>query len=262
MAAKSPGRALVTGASAGIGEEFCRQLARQGYAVTCVARREERLQGLVAELPGTGHDYVVADLADDEAAQSVAALFSEYDYKLLVNNAGFSALEPFAESAYELQRKILDVNCTAVVTLAHAFLANARPGAALINLASVVAYLPTPAQPMYSASKAFVASFSECLWEEQRHRDVYVMGLCPGMTESEFISTATGGESDGGNLPDAMVQSAQEVVAEALKSLTKRDRAIVITGRVNRAMSLMPRFLSRHRLMKVLAVIGDPERAL
>lgn len=254
--------ALVTGASSGIGLQFCRVLAEQGYAVSCVARREDRLRTLVASLPGEGHDYLVADLAQPADVEQVAARFARDHVQLLINNAGFSALEPFADSPLALQEKILDVNCSALVALAHAFLQHARPGDAIINLASVVAYLPTPAQPMYSASKAFIASFSECLWEEQRHRGVYVMGLCPGMTESEFISTATGGESTGENLPSAVVQTAEAVVGEAMRALQKRKKAIVISGRVNRWMCQLPRFLTRHRLIRILAVMGDPERAL
>ena len=161
-----------------------------------------------------------------------------------------------------LQQQILEVNCGAVVSLSHAFLRQAEAGDALVNLASVVAYLPTPAQPMYSASKAFIAAFSECLWEEQRHRDVYVMGLCPGLTETEFIQVATGGEADGGNLPGALTQTTGQVLDEAMQALEQRKRAIVITGRPNRLMGLLPRFISRHRLIKLLAVMGDPERAL
>lgn len=254
--------ALITGASSGIGREFTRQLAGLGYSIIGVARREDRLQELMQELPGEGHQYLVADLGDSAGQQLVADSIASQRINLLVNNAGYSVFEPFHESELALQQNILKVNCEALVNLAHAFLRQAEKGDALINLASVVAYLPTPSQPMYSASKAFIASFSQCLWEEQRGRGVYVMGLCPGVTETEFISTATGGESDGQTLPKAMVQPVEEVVAEALKELKKRRQAIVVTGKVNRAMVQMPRFFSRHRLLKILAVMGDPERAL
>ena len=158
---------------------------------------------------------------------------------------------------------MLDVNCGALLTLSHHFLNQARPGDALINLSSVVASLPTPAQPVYSASKAFIASWSECLWEEHRERGVYVMGLCPGITETEFINAASGGTSDGQTLPAAFTQSAEQVVGEALRALEARRKPIVVTGRVNRVMiALLPRLLSRFRLLKMLAVVGDPKRAL
>lgn len=255
-------RALVTGASSGIGREFARQLAQQGYIVTCVARREDKLGALIAELPGHGHQYLVADLSVEADVQTVAACFASEHYRLLVNNAGFSVLRPFYQSDLAEQQNILNVNCTAVVALAHGFLKQAKSGDALINVASVVSYLPTPSQPMYSASKAFIAAFSECLWVEQKERGVYVMGLCPGVTTTEFIATATRGESDGHNLPRSLTQTAEEVVSEALRALRRRKRAIVTTGCANKLMLLVPRVLSRHRLIKTLAVVGDPERAL
>lgn len=255
-------RALVTGASSGIGREFATQLASLGYTVTGVARREENLRELMAQLPGDQHQFLVADLSTVEGVQAVTRTLQGEHFHLLVNNAGYSVFEPFYESELVLQQNILNVNCAAVVTLAHAFLKQAQRGDALINLASIVSYLPTPAQPMYSASKAFIAALSECLWVEQRERGVYVMGLCPGVTQTEFISAATGGDADGQTLPDVMIQSTEEVVAEALAALNKRKKAIVITGWFNRMMMLMPRFLSRHSLIKILAVIGDPDRAL
>ena len=133
----------------------------------------------------------------------------------------------------------------------------------LINLSSIVAVLPTPTQPIYSASKAFIASFSECLWEEQRKRGVYVMGLCPGVTQTEFISSATGGAADGQGLPAVLTQTTAQVVNEALVALARRRKPIIVTGRANRVMfALLPRLLSRFRLLKALAVMGDPERAL
>ncbi|MEZ5501202.1 MAG: SDR family NAD(P)-dependent oxidoreductase [Halioglobus sp.] len=253
---------MVTGASSGIGREFALQLAAQGYIVTGVARRQDKLQALMGELPGEGHQWLATDLATASGVQAVVKLLSGQHINLLVNNAGYSRFEPFYQSELAEQQNILNVNCGAVVALAHAFLAQADRGDALINLASVVSYLPTPAQPIYSASKAFVAAFSECLWSEQQERGVYVMGLCPGVTATEFISVATDGAADGMSLPRVLTQTAAQVVSEALKALNRRKRAIVVTGWLNRAMLLMPRLLSRHQLIKALAVIGDPERAL
>jgi uncharacterized protein len=256
-------RALITGASSGIGREFALQLAGRGYQITAVARREKLLQDLLAELPGSGHSYLTADLAGEAGVDTILKELSAERYHLLVNNAGYSTFEPFYESALDIQNDILKVNCSALMALAHRFLNQAENGDALINLSSIVASLPTPAQPVYSASKAFIASFSECLWEEQRKRGVYVMGLCPGITKTEFISAATGGESDGQTLPAALTQSTHQVVSEALRALDARRKPIVVTGRANRVMvALLPRLLTRFRLLKTLAVMGDPEKAL
>lgn len=254
--------AMVTGASSGIGREFAEQLAREGYQVVLVARREDKLQEVIAGMVGGGHSYLLADLATAEGIDTVLDSLATQRCHLLVNNAGYSTFDPFYQTELSEQRKMLAVNCGAIVDLAHGFLRQAEAGDALINLSSIVAYLPTPTQPMYSASKAFIASFSECLWEEHRERGVYVMGLCPGITETEFIATATGGDADGQNMPAAMIQSTGEVINEALAALDKRKKAIVTTGLVNKLMLLMPRLLTRHRLIKVLSVIGDPENAL
>lgn len=254
--------ALVTGASSGIGLEFARQLAQAGYTVCAVARREERLRALVDGLPGGGHTYRVADLSRPEGRECIRTALPEHHWDLLVNNAGSSVFEPFHTSSLDRQREILELNCAAAMELAHAFLEQAQDGDALINLGSIVSFLPTPAQPLYSASKAFMASLSECLWEEQRHRGVYVMGLCPGITTTEFIAGASGGAADGQTLPAWLIQTPEQVVAEAMTALGRRRKAIVVTGRANRLMLLLPRLLTRHRLLKVLAVLGDPERAL
>ena len=256
-------RAIVTGASSGIGREFSIQLANRGYHITAVARRESHLQELMDELTGEGHSYLVADLSLATGVSKVAESVSADHCHLLVNNAGYSDFQPFHSAPLQLQQDMLSVNCGAVVTLAHHFLNQADEGDALINLSSIVAVLPTPTQPIYSASKAFIASFSECLWEEHRTRGVYVMGLCPGITETGFISAATGGEADGQTLPAALTQTSGAVVKEALVALNRRKKPIVVTGWLNRAMfALMPRVMSRFTLLKTLAVMGDPERAL
>lgn len=256
-------RAIVTGASSGIGREFAVQLAERGYRVTAVARREPQLKSLVADLSGGGHDYVVADLSRKGGVSAVADCIAESRCHLLVNNAGFGKLEPFYQSRLPDQQEMLALNCGAVMALSHAFLNQARKGDALINVSSVVSVLPTPSQPVYSASKAFVTSLSECLWEEQRSRGIHVMALCPGITETEFIRIATGGESDGENLPAVLSQTGEEVVREALAALDKRGEPVVVTGRTNRLMfSLMPRMMSRFRLLRTMAVVGDPNKVL
>ncbi len=254
--------ALVTGASSGIGYEFARQLAKAGYRVIGVARSEDKLQRLVAELDGDDHEYVVADLSSAEGQQKVCDKIGEQHLHLLVNNAGLTSFDPFYSSPAEKQRGLFAVDCESVVTLSHAFLSQSQAGDALVNVSSVVGFMPTPAQAIYSGSKAFSIAFSECLWEEHRERGVYVMALCPGLTRTEFITNATGGEADGSKMPAAMFQSTEDVVSEAMQALQRRGKAVLVTGWVNRLMLLLPRVLTRHRLLKILAVMGDPEKQL
>lgn len=254
-------RAMVTGASSGIGREFAIQLAQQGYTVVGVARREDNLKELMTELTGEGHSYLVADLAEAADLEKLSQALRDDHFSLLINNAGFSTFEPFYKSDIKLQRKILAVNIEALVELAHAFLSQSKAGDALINLASIVSYLPTPVQPMYSARKSFIAAFSECLWDEHRKRDVYVIGLCPGLTHTEFISGASGGD-EGEGMPQMLFQSTTEVVGEALVALNKRKKSIIVSGLVNRLMMLVPRMMTRHALLKFCSYIGDPDKAM
>ncbi|MER6791987.1 SDR family NAD(P)-dependent oxidoreductase [Amycolatopsis mediterranei] len=140
----------MTGASAGIGRAFATALAAAGYAVTAVARREDRLADLMAEL-GPGHDHLAADLATPEGLRATAERLSE-PHTLLVNNAGIAVHGGFAETPLEDSLAVLDLNCRAVVTLAHAFLAQAGPGSALVNMSSTLGFTPKPGLGVYSAT--------------------------------------------------------------------------------------------------------------
>ncbi|WP_405493972.1 SDR family NAD(P)-dependent oxidoreductase [Streptomyces sp. NBC_00096] len=176
--------ALVTGASSGIGLAFARELASAGYAVTAVARGEDRLRALVGEL-GPGHRHLVADLATPEGRELVAAELARRPVDLLVNNAGTAHHGPFTAAGPQEALTSLRLGTDAVVVLAHAFLSGARRGDALINVSSTLAHAPAPGLAVYSAGKAFVTSFSEALWYEQRPLGVHVMALCPGPTSTE-----------------------------------------------------------------------------
>ena len=115
---------------------------------------------------------------------------------------------------------------------------------------------------MYSATKAFLAPFSESLWIEHESRDVFVMALCPGLTHTEFVATATDGQSEAGHVPDFFFQSSEEVVRTAVRELHRRKKPVVVTGWINKIMMLMPRFLTRYRLIRVLTVMAEPEEGL
>ncbi|MET9693564.1 SDR family NAD(P)-dependent oxidoreductase [Streptomyces sp. NPDC006514] len=201
-------RALVTGPSTGIGRTFARERPATGYAVTAVAPSKDRLRTLVDEL-GSSHRYLVADLATTDGQGLIADELARHLADLLVNNAGAAHHGPFTETTARDALTAIRLNCEAVVTLAHAFLAQARPGDALINVSSTLAYAPTPGLAVHSASKAFVTSLSKALWHEQRPCRVYVMGLCPGMTatDSQFLSHE--------DATAALIQTPEALVAAA-----------------------------------------------
>ncbi|MEV6064954.1 SDR family NAD(P)-dependent oxidoreductase [Nocardia sp. NPDC052001] len=215
------GRALVTGASAGIGRAFATTLAARGYTVTAVARGAAGLDELRAEI-GNDHEFLIADLATSAGVRTVTERLDAANYAVLVNNAGTATHGEFTVTPVADALGMLDLNCRSVIALAHHFLAGAEPGAALVNVASTLAFEPRNELAIYSATKAFVASFSEALWQEQHSRGVRVIGLCPGVTITRS-QTAEG-------VPAEYVQTPQQVVDRALAALTDGSGPIVHTN--------------------------------
>lgn len=237
-------RALVTGASAGIGRAFAVSLAAAGYSVTAVARGVDGLEALMTEL-GKGHDYLVADLATAEGLRATVEILERGGYDLLVNNAGTAAHGDFAATDLESALTTLDLNCRAVVVLAHAFLDQAQPGSALVNVSSTLGHTPKPGMSVYSASKAFVTTFSETLWHEQKSRGVYVFALCPGVTVTA--------SQTGTDVPIWLVQTPPEVVDRARKALAEKAGPVVLTNRANRIFTAALRLLPRKTALAMLA---------
>lgn len=243
--------ALVTGASEGIGRAFARQLAKQGWLVTGVARNGERLAELAQEL-GPGHRMLTADLSQDAGIDLISKQLAGGSYRLLVNNAGFGLAADFREAPIERLDNMIALNITALTKIAHAFLRTAKRGDALVNISSMVSFMPLPGLAVYSASKAFVTSFSEALWAEEKKRGVYVVGICPGSTLTEFHQRAA--ISTLPQLPKLFNESADDVVETALKALKARKAPIVVSGAVNRLGSLLARFSPRPPLLRTLAL--------
>ncbi|MFI9332351.1 SDR family NAD(P)-dependent oxidoreductase [Kitasatospora sp. NPDC052868] len=238
-----PRTALVTGASTGIGRAFARRLAAEGFHVIAVARREDRLRALTEEL-GPGHEYLVADLATAVGRERTAEVFASRRVHLLVNNAGAAAEGGFTDVPLARALEAMHLNCDALVALAHAFLAAARPGDALLNMSSTLAFAPAPGLGVYSATKAFVTSLSESLWAEQRAAGVYVLGLCPGMTATESQPHR--------DVPGWLVQTPERVVDAALAALHRRRRPTVVTGRSARILAAAARLLPRRTALAAL----------
>ena len=240
---------LVTGASAGIGEEFAKQLAQQGENLILVARREDRLQALAEQLRsahGVSVQIVASDLSLPEAPERLAARVMQEGWELngLINNAGFGDRGRFTELSLERQMSMIQVNVTALVELTHRLLPllQVQQDAFVINVASTASFQSGPNMAIYYATKAFVLSFSEALHEELSGR-VRVSALCPGATESEFAKEA--------NMTDTILFKAGTMTSEAVvrKALKQRRRAIVIPGFKNWFGALLaklsPRAISR-----------------
>ena len=238
--------ALVTGASAGIGAEFARQLAALGYDLVLVARRRERLDALAAEVVGASAKTRVRVLAMDLTAPTVVRDIATELARdgivvdLLVNNAGFGAHGSFAASAATTATGMIAVNVNALVALTHAFVPGMveRRRGGVINVASVAAFQPVPSMAVYGATKAFVLSFSEALHEEVRRNGVRVVALCPGATATEFFSIAGEAAALG---PKRDVRG---VVSAGLRAFEKND-AVVIDGTANALLANSTRFAPR-----------------
>ncbi len=237
---------LITGASSGIGEVFARRLAARGRNVLLVARSEEKLITLCNELGRSNSiraQYVALDLSLPE---SPACLFEESEKRglsidLLVNNAGFGSFGDFSKADLARELNMIDLNIKALVELTYRFLKpmRERKQGAIINVASTAAFQAVPFMATYAATKAFVLSFSEALWEENRRYGVHVMALCPGVTDTNFFEAARGEKP-----PARASQTPEDVVDTALRGLAS-GKSHVISGWVNRAMMEAERFAPR-----------------
>jgi len=249
-------RALVTGASAGIGEAFARALAAQGTDLTLVARRRDRLDALAKELSErhrVAATVEVADLADEGDLARLAAGLAAEPPDLLVNNAGFGTVGRFAELEPERELEEIRLNVFALVTLSRAVLPGmlARGGGAIVNVSSLAGESPGPFSATYSASKAFVTRFSEALHEEARGSGVTIQALLPGFTRTEFQDVAG---VDKGIIPSFAWMRAEQVVRASLAALERGD-AICIPGVGNRVLGTLTSLAPRGAARRILGAI-------
>ena len=243
-------RALVTGASSGIGRVFAYQLAKNSFIITCVARNEEKLQDIVQEL-GEGHKYLVADLTDPAQLTDVEQELDNTKYDLLVNNAGYAIYQRFDDVPLERHENLMFLNMNALVRLSYGFLKTAVSGDALINVSSALSRLSYPGGAVYCGTKGFVTCFTESLWYEQKDKGVYVMALLPGLTLTNFHNVAFEGQPQ--KLQERLAYPPELVVSEALKILKERRRPSFLSGPRYRFMAAFAtRFLSRKKIIEIM----------
>ncbi len=249
-------RALITGASAGIGEGFARRLARNGYDVVLVARRRERLQDLAAGLAqqdGVSAEVLATDLTRDRDVAQVEERLRAGDVDLLINCAGFGTAGAFADLPLKREMEEIDLNVRALVRLTHAALDSMgeRRRGTIINVASTAAFQPVPNAATYAASKAFVLHFSEAVHEEARGRGVTVTCVCPGPVKTEFTEVA---QIDAHLLPGPAWTSVDSVVRASLTA-ARRRRPVVIPGVFNQAAATASRLAPRFFVKQVAGTV-------
>lgn len=252
---------VITGASAGIGEQLARQLAARGHAVTLVARRRRRLEELGEELRvrhGVGVTVHDCDLADDAARAALieALRAGERRVDVLCNNAGYGSFGRFHELAPESEIAMVRVNVVALHELTAAFLPDMlqRGQGAVLNVGSLAGFQPQPHNATYAATKAFVNSFSEAVASELAGTGVSMTVLCPGPVATEFGQVA--GVSDiESRLPRFMSQSAQDTARAGIEGMEKGKR-MVFPGRTDGLVAQAGRMVPRSLLLPAWARVG------
>lgn len=241
-------RAVVTGASSGIGLEFARQLAARGASLIVTARRKERLDSLAEALRkehGVEVDIVVCDLGKPDGAKALFAATEESGkpVHVLVNNAGFGTRCSFVDAPWEKTLEALQLNVVSLTELTWRFASamKARGGGHILNVASIGAFLPTPRFASYGAGKSYVRNFSEALAHELSGTGVRVCCLSPGATESEFSDVAGIELAPWQKLA---FMSAERCARIGLGALF-RGRRSVVSGWLNSLAMFLTRFIPR-----------------
>ncbi|MBI3506844.1 MAG: SDR family oxidoreductase [Proteobacteria bacterium] len=246
---------LITGASSGLGLELVRLFAADGADIVLVARRKDKLETLAAEIKGRGSEarVIAADLAEPDAPKRIHAELARAGVQIdvLVNNAGFGARGPLAES--ETQAEMLQVNISALTELSRLFLPGMikRRRGGILNVASTAAFQPGPFMAVYYASKAYVLSFTEALAEEVRGTGVVVSCLAPGAFQTEFFEKA----KMKGALLSRMGGSAEDVASIGYKGF-RRGKVVVVPGFQNRLGAASVRFTPRFVVRRVVGKIN------
>jgi uncharacterized protein len=254
--------ALVTGASMGIGVDLAECFARNGYDVIVTARSESALLE-VSERLAKAHNVRVTPIAQDLGQIGGGAKLAEairqrgLHVDVLVNNAGYGYAGAFSESSIDTQLGMIDLNDRALVELTHIYWSGmlASRSGGVLNVASTAAFQPGPLMAIYYASKAFVLSFSEALWEEARGTGVRVSCLCPGPTVSNFRQRAG---TDKKKLSQSTTPMTSASVAELGYRAWNDNKRVEITGLRNRVLAAAVPFLPRKTILGIVRNLQSP----
>ena len=245
---------LITGASSGIGAAFARRLAAEKFDLLLVARSGDKLQKLCEELTARfaiKAYFIALDLSESNADLRVWEFVNQRGLQIdwLINNAGFGNFGEFAANDLQREMNLIDLNVRALVALTHRFLPamRERKSGVIINVASTAAFQPVPLLATYAASKAFVASFSEALWDENRARGIHVLALCPGATDTEFFDRANAN----GKPPGRQIETPETVVETALRAV-RAKKSVAISGRSNRLTARIANFIPHEWTTKIV----------
>lgn len=239
-------KALVTGASSGIGREFARQLSTKGYGLILTARRTQRLEELCKELK-TESRIITADLSDEKESFELYEQTKDENIDVLINCAGFGVFGPFLETDLERELSMLDVNIRSVHILTKLFCHDfvERGSGRILNVASSAAFQPGPLLSSYYASKAYVLRLTEALAEELRRSRsrVTVSALCPGPVQTEFDDVA--------NVKFSLPGLSPEYVASYALKRFFAGKTVIVPGTAMKAAHFFERFVPERAIVSM-----------
>lgn len=245
--------ALVTGASAGIGKEFCEVLAQKNWNLVLVARREQLLTQLKEDLEKRYKVKVEvqkADLCVPSDVDNVISLLEKYNVTYLVNNAGMLSRGDFHEKELAEANKVINLNVVSLVHLTHGAINHFRKlntDCYLLNVGSLNAYISTGGQAVYCGTKAFVKSFTLAIADELRETKIKISCLCPGGTESEIMQVAGAEVTTKGQ---KFIMSAESVARMGIEGVSK-GQLIVVPGFINKVSALLTRVMPEKSMTRI-----------
>ncbi len=243
---------VITGASAGIGVALARVFAKHGHELALIARREDRLHALAAEIAATGASrplVIAADLQKSGVARLIGDALAAQgaEPQFVVNNAGFGLVGPASTLDRGEQLQMIDLNVRVLTELSLAFVDSlARNKGGLLNVGSMAGFLPGPGMAVYYATKAYVLSFTEALHSELKPRGIRVAVLCPGPVPTEFAARAG---LKPGMAPNILIQSADDVAEAGYRGLMDGHRTVV-PGLLNKFITILIRLIPRRLILK------------
>jgi uncharacterized protein len=242
---------LITGASSGMGLEFAKIFAREGYDLVLVARRAEPMQALQSEFPNTKVQILQKDISVQGSCQEIFDALVGTQIDILVNNAGFGDTGEFQTLGRDKQTNMIDLNVRALTELTHLFGCQMveRKAGKILNVASVVAFQPGPTMATYFATKAYVLSFSQALSQEWGKYGVQIMALCPGVTKSGFQESSSQSDKKFTNVRN--IPTSQEVAEFGYKKLMA-GKSLAVHGFTNKLITILPRILPRKVLLQII----------
>ena len=248
-------KALVTGASSGIGRDMAKILSEMGYDIIAVARREDKLSELASELK-TNVEIVVCDLSTAEGAESLSRYAKETD--VLINNAGFGVFGAFSETELSAELKMLDTNVRAVHIITKNFLKEFKEknSGYILNVSSLAAFFPGPLFGAYYASKSYVLRLSQSIAEELRREksNVKISVLCPGPVHTGFEKASGVSFGNGTEKVKGIILESRSVAEYAIKKMFK-GKNVIVPGFFMKAGVFSRRILSDKLLAKALYAV-------